>query len=371
MPAPTTFADSLARRKASCSKLEEREYWWRDHQQWLQACGYMLRPRYRPGWTPSWHDKKRSFIECEDRIPISYDNHNQLDATRVSDGKMVTLKRIVKSEYPAEVEILEFFSSDAIKDDPRNHCVPVYAVLPVPETEDTIILVQPVLRKFDDPSFKTVGEVIESIHQIIQGVQFMHEHRVTHGNIAGNVMMDPSAVYPDMYHPQSFLDDSLDMKGFAKHYSRTERPTKYYFTGFERARRFSEYPHPLVPSASGVPETQDHSSLYQQGEFRTDIDSVGIMIKVQVLLAFSGLEFLDTLVADMMEPDPAKQPNIDMVVARFDEIRKRLKGRSLRSRPVPKWREEHSLVKAWKDCRHACRMIKYAIRGYSALPTPA
>ncbi|KAH9944698.1 hypothetical protein B0H21DRAFT_709542 [Amylocystis lapponica] len=341
-----TFADSLAQREASHSKLEEREYWWRDHQQWLQACGYMLRPRYRPGWTPSWHGKKRWSFECEDGIAMSYDN--QLDATRVSDGKMVTLKRIVKSEHPAELEILEFFSSDAIKDDPRNHCVPVYAVLPVPETE-----AQSYQYSLFSGSLTTL-----LLRQLAR-------------NIAGNVMMDPSAMYPDMYHPQSFLYDSLDMKGSAKHYSRTERPTKYYYTGFERARRFSEYPHLLVPSASGVPEIQDHSSLYQQWEFRTDIYYVGRTIKVHVLLAFSGLEFLDTLVADMMEYDPAKQPNIDMVVARFDEIRKQLKGRSLRSRLVPKWREEHSLVKAWKDCRHACRMIKYAIRGYSALPTPA
>ena len=29
------------------------EYFWRDHQPWLQTQGYMLRPRYHPDWVPS------------------------------------------------------------------------------------------------------------------------------------------------------------------------------------------------------------------------------------------------------------------------------------------------------------------------------
>jgi hypothetical protein len=36
------------------SDLDPLERWWRDRQKWLEDHGYMLRPRYRPGWTPSW-----------------------------------------------------------------------------------------------------------------------------------------------------------------------------------------------------------------------------------------------------------------------------------------------------------------------------
>jgi hypothetical protein len=35
-------------------KLTPEEEFWRDHQRWLQDCGYMLRPRYMPDWQPSW-----------------------------------------------------------------------------------------------------------------------------------------------------------------------------------------------------------------------------------------------------------------------------------------------------------------------------
>lgn len=34
--------------------LTRREIEWRDRQVWLESCGYMLRPRFRPGWIPSW-----------------------------------------------------------------------------------------------------------------------------------------------------------------------------------------------------------------------------------------------------------------------------------------------------------------------------
>lgn len=37
--------------------LADHEIWWRDQQEWLATKGYMLRPRYRPGWVPSWGKK--------------------------------------------------------------------------------------------------------------------------------------------------------------------------------------------------------------------------------------------------------------------------------------------------------------------------
>jgi hypothetical protein len=47
-------------------KLDISETWWRDHQEWLEGHGYMLRPRYRPGWTPSWIITKKASIFSED-----------------------------------------------------------------------------------------------------------------------------------------------------------------------------------------------------------------------------------------------------------------------------------------------------------------
>ena len=48
--------------------LESNEAWWMEHQKWLEEKGYMLRPRYRPEWVPSWEKKgKKEPGNAEDR----------------------------------------------------------------------------------------------------------------------------------------------------------------------------------------------------------------------------------------------------------------------------------------------------------------
>jgi hypothetical protein len=42
------------------------EAWWVECQQALEQAGYMLRPRYRPGWKPSWAGTKKNYRQFED-----------------------------------------------------------------------------------------------------------------------------------------------------------------------------------------------------------------------------------------------------------------------------------------------------------------
>ena len=54
-------------------ELSSFEVKWRDRQRFLESKGYMLRPRLRPGWTPSWLSTGQDFLDCEDsaRLPVS------------------------------------------------------------------------------------------------------------------------------------------------------------------------------------------------------------------------------------------------------------------------------------------------------------
>jgi hypothetical protein len=53
------------------TKLSEGEAFWRDHQKWLEDCGYMLRDRYMLDWKPSWLGTKKKWYTCEDgQIPV-------------------------------------------------------------------------------------------------------------------------------------------------------------------------------------------------------------------------------------------------------------------------------------------------------------
>ncbi|KAH9914996.1 hypothetical protein B0H21DRAFT_828220 [Amylocystis lapponica] len=353
-------------------ELAAREYFWRDHQPWLEACGYMLRPRYNPSWTPSWKGTKKSYYQCEDGQVM--DRGHLLDAARVSDGKVVMLKRILKSEHPHEVEISQLFSSEPLGQDSRNHCIPLLDVLQDPDDEDLIFLVLPLLRKYDYPPFDTIGEVVEFLRQIFEGIQFMHENCVAHRDCMNlNIMMDASTIFPKLYHPRIQLR-TRDFSGMAKHLTRTERPTKYYVIDFGLSRKFDPAdPHPTVPPALGgdrtVPEFQDRSHLDEpQNPFPTDVYYLGNMVREDFLQRYRGLEFLDALVADMVHSDPTKRPSMTEVVSRFDGIRSKLKYWKLRARLAA--RQEIGIVTFLKDVRHAFRTVNFIIRRYPPVPTP-
>lgn len=89
-------------------------------------------------------------------------------ATRKADGEMVALKRVKKSVHPCEGEIGLYFSAAPLASDPRNHCVPIYEVMDSPIDSDITILVMPFLRAFDDPSFRSVGEAVDFLTQILE-----------------------------------------------------------------------------------------------------------------------------------------------------------------------------------------------------------
>lgn len=42
------------------------ETWWVERQEALEQAGYMLRPRYRPGWKPSWAGTDKYHRSFED-----------------------------------------------------------------------------------------------------------------------------------------------------------------------------------------------------------------------------------------------------------------------------------------------------------------
>ena len=78
------------------------------------------------------------------------------------------MKRIFLKEYPNELEIATMFSTEPLKSHPKNHCVPIIEVLPIPGKAHQRILVMPHLRTVNSPFFKTVGEVVAFLHQIFE-----------------------------------------------------------------------------------------------------------------------------------------------------------------------------------------------------------
>ncbi|KAI4520858.1 hypothetical protein K525DRAFT_285554 [Schizophyllum commune Loenen D] len=367
------------------------EQWWVDHREWLENRGYLLRPRFTPGWQPSWHDPKVNVDDAEDRFPA--DRPNVLDAIKLPHGEPVMLKRVNK-QHSNEVDITTMLSSPSLAKDSRNHCVPVYDVLEIPDDDDLRILVLPLLRKYDDPPFDTVGEVVDCLRQVLECVQFLHEHNISHADFHRlNIMMDASPLFAVPFHP---IRQTVrrDFKGPAEaSYTRTERPVKYYIIDFGLSIRYESVDPPPseVPVLGGdksVPEFKgdDPSKRYgglskPYNPFPTDVYCLGNWIREDFLDGFHnektgevirskklGFEFLRPLVDDMTQADPSARPNMDQVAERFESIVSSLSTSKLRSRVAKA--NDHPLYNMYWATKHWVRRVKLVAFRRPALPSP-
>jgi hypothetical protein len=90
-----------------------------------------------------------------------------MDAIRTSDNASVALKRVEKAAHPYEASIAQYLSSPDLASE-RNHSVPIYDVLEIPDHPDFQLLVMPLLRGFDDPPIETIGEAVSFFRQIFE-----------------------------------------------------------------------------------------------------------------------------------------------------------------------------------------------------------
>ncbi|KAJ7475413.1 kinase-like domain-containing protein [Mycena galericulata] len=353
------------------------EPFWHDHCDWLKERGYLLRPRYRPDWVPSWiENPKKNKMVCEDwQINTSY---KVMDATRISDGSFVTLKPLDTTVHPDEIPIGLWFSEEPQASDPSNHCVPIFDVLDVPGVPNKRIIVMPFLSRYDKPRFDTFGEAIEFFRQIFEGLQYMHRNNVAHRDCNSlNIMMDATPLYPTPYHP-IHRDRSRNYKHRVSSLTRTQRPVKYYLIDFGLSRKYPAGVHaPLEPIIVGgdktVPEFRNTPEMAEECDpFPTDVYYIGNLMRTEFLEGSMfvrkklGFEFLRPLMIDMVQDDPALRPTMDEVVERFDKIVRELSRRKLRSR-VAKFQD---VLDYYYAVTHWFRKLVYIVKRTAPIPSP-
>ena len=91
-----------------------------------------------------------------------------MDAVRIEDGRQVTLKKVSPEESSYELLITQRFSSPGLKEDPKNHCVPLLDLVNLSQTSPGCrkLMVIPFLRHFKNPQFQTYGEFVAFFMQI-------------------------------------------------------------------------------------------------------------------------------------------------------------------------------------------------------------
>jgi len=300
-----------------------------------------------------------------------------IDAIRISDGQMVGLKHVEPSDYPYETEITRYFGNEELLKDPRNHCVPLIEILEPPGDIPAFILVMPFLRQWNDPPLLTVGEAMDFISQMLEGLLFVHEHHVVHRDpTLRNWMLDPKPLYPNMFHPVK-KNRNLNFKGKAKHNTRTACPTRYILIDFGLSRQYdaSSFPvteDPVLGGDKTAPEFFK-DGVFQRDQdpfdpFPTDVYYAGNLIRQHLIKKYTGLDFLAPFVVDLVHDDPVQRPTMKVVVERFQSILLTLSTMKLRSRI--RRRKEFVIVSLFKSIGHIIRTANYIARGIPPIPTP-
>ncbi|KAJ3931439.1 MAG: kinase-like domain-containing protein [Lentinula lateritia] len=319
--------------------LNDNELWWSGHFEYLKDHGYMMRPRYRPGWKASFKAGILAALASEDGQNMLHPF--VMDALRISDSYMVAMKKVKVST--GEANIASFFSNKEHNTNSRNHCIRVLEVLPVPGNDDEKILVMPWLRDVMDPRFRTIGEAVQFFKEMIEGLQYMHENNVAHRDCARNNMgMDANSMYTRQYHPIE-PKKRYNWSGRALHHSRTRCPPRYYFIDFGRSEMYDpKEPRRLEYALkSGGYTPPEGDADIPCDPFATDVYILGTMIRASLLdgdtrPGVHGFEFLRPLVNDMIADDPSNRPTMNEVASRFSTIVGNLRWWKLRSRAVQK-----------------------------------
>ncbi|KAJ8481569.1 hypothetical protein ONZ51_g5906 [Trametes cubensis] len=306
--------------------LSAEEVYWRDRQELLESRGYMLRPRYRPDWIPSWRGKPRNaMFQAEDGYRLPF-RTSVIDATRMSDGKLVYVKRIDKNSQ--ELQIISFLSSEEMRRDPRNHCVPLLDTIPDPSDPNTAYIVMPFLRYVDSPGFVLVDDVLECLDQVLEGLVFIHDHGIAHRDCAyKNIMMDASSIFPHGFHPIA-RTKLPDVSGPAPVLPRTSA-VRYYLIDFGISTRFTDTDNSsrMVVGTLGLDrEPPELSDDVPYDPFKLDVFLIGNMMRREFLEKYANLTMLEPLVERMVHQDPAQRPIAAEAHRQFKQIRRRVSG---------------------------------------------
>jgi len=230
-----------------------------------------------------------------------------------------------------------YFSSPERRSDPRNHCVPIldhFTRSPDNQAEsEEYFIVMPVLRPFDSPSFSTVSEAVDFVRQALEGLAYLHENDTAHRDYCAlNIMMDPSRLFPDGFHPSS---PDLNRQGLAlaKHLQRSDVGSiVYYVIDFGLSTRFVNRGSPRLVRGIDCQdkEVPDLSQWTPYDPFPVDIFTLGNVVKKRLLEQYSNLMFLEPLVREMTKMEPGERPTISEATALFEGLVQNLRPSELR-----------------------------------------
>ncbi|KAI0088664.1 hypothetical protein BDY19DRAFT_1057302 [Irpex rosettiformis] len=283
---------------------------WTTKRQFFEDHGYLLHTTQSPTPGPQ---------ETSSTQESSHDVSSRVDATRKSDGQRVCIKRV--GTFSIELLLLECLHGGAGKHDPGNHCVPVLDVIRDDERENVSYTVMPALQPVSSATFKTVGDVVDFTSQVLLGLNFLHSRTIAHRDCSMHNVMFGLYEYPTS-RPQrkgtftfniSFRDRRITFRRAERpqaQFANTSSRVRYYFVGLGGLMDCPETVIECVRGHHSKDQEPPEYRLYQHNPFILDVFLVGNMLRREILDKYSNVEFLESLVRDMVREYPRERKDI-------------------------------------------------------------
>ncbi|KAJ6526252.1 hypothetical protein DFH09DRAFT_1046202 [Mycena vulgaris] len=305
------------------STLGDRERIWAHYQPFLEERGYMLRPRYRPGWVSEALTTGKDIYKCEDSISSE---DEVLDATRISDGAQVVLK-IVEMKS-TEISISMYLTSEP---GTEKHTIPILELIPIWDEPEWAFMATPRMRMCTDPPFFIVAcDFADFVRQVLEGLVFMHSKNIAHRDICtANMVVDASRMPGGFHFISPCSSDDINFLQYGNPeviphamITRNEAgPMDYYYIDFGLSVQFPSFEaRKLVTGACGrlrkhIPEI---SATVPYDPFKADVRLVGEMLWREFLVYYTGLDFIEPLLEKLCNDNPAQRPDAVRALAFFN-----------------------------------------------------
>ncbi|EEB92034.1 hypothetical protein MPER_09512 [Moniliophthora perniciosa FA553] len=140
--------------------------------------------------------------------------------------------------------------------DPWNPAPHIICAVDRSQSHDTIFLCVKHLVPYNRIPFRTVAHWIDMFRQLLEGLAFLHEHRILHGGLdVNNLMVDEEEGVPLIMVDISA--DPIALEGDRpEDFDRTRYPVKYYFANLDKARQSrSRQRHHSVQRSNTMPSS--------------------------------------------------------------------------------------------------------------------
>ncbi|KAI0035083.1 kinase-like domain-containing protein [Vararia minispora EC-137] len=275
--------------------------YWQEHRQLLHSRGFRLntarnvRQYYEAYWANNPDPHRRGCAEYQRARALHPDAlcgdpglpDNLFRGQRVSDGKRIIVKAVCLRSR--EAEIMRCLSTAPLRNDPRNHCIPVVDIIPVPSHNITLIVMEEWSSELIPDAPCCLHLFLNALQSCITHMVFMHEHHIAHLDI-------------------SLRNLVTDYNG---HYACINYELSQSFAGIANPRictlRATEVPPELERGESSDP-------------FKVDVWAMGILMLRAGHLTNNLIPELIEVIQPMLNEHPSRRPNALTVLRKFDEM---------------------------------------------------